>query len=46
MKLLNIGFIYVIGRDNQFRPIIMIDIPKVKDVQNKLQKEQIHEVLF
>ena len=46
MKLLNIGFIYVIGRDNQFRPIIMIDIPKVKDVQNKLQKEQMHEVLF
>lgn len=46
MKLLNIGFIYVIGRDNQFRPIIMIDIPKLRDIEKKLQKEQIYEVLF
>lgn len=46
IKFLNSGMIYVVGRDNRFRPIIMVNIEKVIDAQRKLSKETVIEALI
>lgn len=46
IKFLNSGMVYVIGRDNRFRPIVMVNIEKVIDAQRKLSKETVTEALF